>query len=170
MGTLHVTDSVREWARTHPVVRTSLDMIMTSIRGASSLGTVLPASSPNSTESSDFPPPSNQEELVELVDRVIGQFKHFIEEQRGWSPLWKDQLRDKPEEAVQLAFLGMAQPFLRLFEVELDREVELGRGSVDFKISLGSRHRLLIEVKKAHTQREVLEWADCTAAELPAIR
>jgi hypothetical protein len=31
--------------------------------------------------------------------------------------------------------------------------VELGRGPVDFKIAAGTRHRLLIEVKKAHNGR-----------------
>jgi hypothetical protein len=47
-------------------------------------------------------------------------------------------------------FLGMAQHYLRLFGVEVDREVELGRGPVDFKASSGSSLRLLIEIKKAH--------------------
>lgn len=44
----------------------------------------------------------------------------------------------------------MAQPYLRLYGVELDREVELGRGPVDFKASSGASARLLIEMKKEH--------------------
>ncbi len=52
---------------------------------------------------------------------------------------------------AQLVFLGMARPYLRLLGVELDREVELGRGPVDLKISSGSQHRLLVEVKKPHS-------------------
>lgn len=111
-----------------------------------------------------FESPTTQAELIDLVDRVVQQFKHFIEEQRGWSLLWRSGTNDKPEEAVQLAFLGMAQPYLRLFGVELDREVELGRGKVDFKISSGSRHRLLIEVKKAHNGKF---WNGLTA-QLPS--
>lgn len=59
----------------------------------------------------------------------------------------------KLEEAAQLAFLGMAQQYLRLFNVELDREVELGRGPVDFKVASGAKIRLLIELKKAHNGR-----------------
>lgn len=51
---------------------------------------------------------------------------------------------------MQLLFLGLAQPYLRQFDVELDREVELGRGPVDFKASSGTTARLLIEVKKLH--------------------
>ncbi|MFD9550572.1 hypothetical protein ACFWBG_24520 [Nocardia salmonicida] len=95
-------------------------------------------------------PPTSQEELIGLISTVIDRFGHFIEEQRGWSLLWKENDKEKREEAAQLLFLGMAQSYLRLFDVELDREVELGRGPVDFKISSGSKFRMLIEVKKVH--------------------
>jgi hypothetical protein len=96
-------------------------------------------------------PPRNEAELIRLVDSIVTQFKHFIEEERGWDLLWNaDKKVEKPESAAQLVFLGMAKPYLRLFNVELDREVELGRGPIDFKITSGSEHRLLIEVKKVH--------------------
>lgn len=94
--------------------------------------------------------PSNQQELSALVKKMLDQFRHFIEDQRGWSLLHSADKSEKPEEAAQLVFLGMAQQYLRLFDVELDREVELGRGPVDFKVSSGSTIRLLIELKKAH--------------------
>jgi hypothetical protein len=99
---------------------------------------------------SDIAVPSNQQELSTLVKKMLDQFRHFIEDQRGWSLLHNADGSEKPEEAAQLLFLGMAQQYLRLFNVELDREVELGRGPVDFKISSGSKIRLLIELKKAH--------------------
>lgn len=88
------------------------------------------------------------EDLIDLVDDIVSQFKHFIEQQRGWSLLHNSDGKEKPEESIQLLFLGMAQPYLRHFDVELDREVELGRGPVDFKVSRGSSIRLVIEVKK----------------------
>lgn len=89
------------------------------------------------------------DDLRRLVELMLSRFKHFIEQQRGWSLLWADD-QEKPEEAAQLLFLGMAQNYLRHFEVEMDREVELGRGPVDFKLSRGSSARLVIEIKKAH--------------------
>lgn len=89
------------------------------------------------------------DDLRRLVDLMLRRFKHFIEQQRGWSLLWAGD-DEKPEEAAQLLFLGMAQNYLRHFEVELDREVELGRGPVDFKLSSGSSVRMVIEIKKAH--------------------
>jgi len=67
--------------------------------------------------------------------------------------LWNEDGTEKDEEAAQLLFLGLAQSYLRLFDVEVDREVELGRGPVDFKIAHGTTCRLVIEVKKAHNGR-----------------
>jgi hypothetical protein len=93
---------------------------------------------------------NTQDDLVSLIRQVIQQFRHFIEDQRGWKLLWNDDGSEKPEEAAQLLFLGMSQQYLRQFNVEIDREVELGRGPVDFKASTGSSIRLLIEVKKLH--------------------
>ena len=96
---------------------------------------------------------TTHDDLVDLAAEVVEQFRHFIEDQRGWSLLWNDDGSEKPEEAAQLVFLGIAQQYLRQFDVELDREVELGRGPVDFKASSGTSARLLIEVKKLHNGR-----------------
>lgn len=96
---------------------------------------------------------TTQEELSALVAAIIDQYRHFIEDQRGWALLWNEDHSEKNELAAQLVFLGMAQHYLRLFDVEVDREVELGRGPVDFKASSGATIKLLIEVKKAHNGR-----------------
>lgn len=90
----------------------------------------------------------SQEELMELLEQIISRFKLFIESKGGWRLLWNDDHTVKHEEAIQLAFLGMAGDYLRQFDVELDREVDFGRGPVDFKVSRGSRIRALLEVKK----------------------
>ncbi|MGN6686923.1 MAG: hypothetical protein ACTHK1_05230 [Actinomycetales bacterium] len=96
-------------------------------------------------------PPRNQAELSTLVGRVLGNFKTFVEQGGGWRLLWNSDGSEKNEDAAQLLFMGMAREYLRLYGVEVDREVELGRGPVDFKVSAGYNIRLLIEVKKAHT-------------------
>ena len=93
---------------------------------------------------------ATQEDLSILVNDILNRFKIFIEQQRGWELLWNSDGTEKPESAVQLAFLGMARHYLAQYDVELDREVELGRGPVDFKLSSGSEKKLLIEVKKLH--------------------
>lgn len=96
---------------------------------------------------------STQEQLRTLIEKILEHFKHFIENQRGWRLLWNDDGTQKPEEASQLALLGMAQPYLREFDVEMDREVELGRGAVDFKLSRGTSCRLVLELKKENNGR-----------------
>lgn len=93
---------------------------------------------------------TTSEELYDLLDELIKDFKHYIEERRGWSQLWNEDKTEKKEQAIQLAFLGMAEPYLRRFGVVIDREVDLGRGPVDFKLSKGISARVLIEVKKLH--------------------
>ncbi|WP_298868443.1 hypothetical protein [uncultured Microbacterium sp.] len=92
----------------------------------------------------------SHEDLLILVGELVDRFQHFVEQQRGWSLLWNSDGSEKPEEAAQLLFLGLAQPYLRQFNVEIDREVELGRGPVDFKAASGTTARVLIEVKKVH--------------------
>lgn len=94
--------------------------------------------------------PANQTELSELVADILDKFRIFIEEQRGWELLWSTDGSEKPESAVQLLFLGMARHYLAQYNVEVDREVELGRGPVDFKLSCGTSMKLLIEIKKVH--------------------
>lgn len=95
-------------------------------------------------------PIASVQQLEALTRSVIDGFKHFIEHEGGWRLLWNDDRSEKNEDAAQLAFLGFARWHFRYHGVELDREVQLGRGPVDFKLSFGAPVRLLIEVKKLH--------------------
>jgi len=98
-----------------------------------------------------IPPPEDDATFFDVIEQVIAEFKHFIEEQGGWKLLWNDgNYKDKHEEAIQLAFLGIARSYCRANNVMVDREVELGRGPVDFKFSNGYTQRALLEVKKLH--------------------
>lgn len=97
------------------------------------------------------PAVSSPSELRTFVGHMLDHFKLFIEDQGGWKLLWNDDGTEKPEEAAQLALLGMARPYCRAHGVEVDREVDFGRGPVDFKITAGTHVRLLVEVKKLHS-------------------
>ncbi|PCN48784.1 hypothetical protein Csp2054_04160 [Curtobacterium sp. 'Ferrero'] len=142
-------DRVRDWART----QTSRNDLAGYNFGSDPLG-VVQWDKEASRFATEHPLAARvvttHDDLLELVAEVVDRFQHFVEQQRGWSLLWNDDSSEKPEEAVQLLFLGLAQPYLRQFDVELDREVELGRGPVDFKASSGTTARVLIEVKKLH--------------------
>jgi hypothetical protein len=87
------------------------------------------------------------------IQAVVERFKHFVEEQAGWRLFWNDDRSEKPEEAAQLAFLGVARGYCEANNVVLDREVNLGRGPVDFKFSNGYEARALLEFKKLHNGR-----------------
>lgn len=81
---------------------------------------------------------------------MLNEFQHFVEESRGWSLLWNDNQTEKPEEAAQLLFRGIVEHYCRANNIVVDREVELGRGPVDFKFSNGYSQRALLEIKKLH--------------------
>lgn len=91
----------------------------------------------------------SQEDLQSFIRQIIGKFKHMIEEQGMWRLLYNDDTgKIKREEAIQLAFKGIVQSYCEAYGVRLEREVELGRGPVDFILSTDSRTRVLLEIKK----------------------
>ena len=85
-----------------------------------------------------------------VIQNVIEQFRLFIEDQGGWRLLWDSGSKEKPEDAAQLLFFGIARNYCRANNISVDREVDLGRGPVDFKFSNGYHNRAHLEVKKLH--------------------
>lgn len=95
-------------------------------------------------------PATDEDSFINVIKLVIQKYKHFVEEQGGWRLLWNDGNTEKPEEAAQLLFKGVAQSYCEANNIVLDREVNLGRGIVDFKFSSGFQQRALLEIKKLH--------------------
>ena len=116
-----------------------------------------------------FEPPQDDDAFFAIIDRVAAEYKHYIEERRGWKLLWNDDQTEKNEEAAQLAFLGIARSYCQFNNIVVDREVELGRGPVDFKFANGYERRALLRDQEA-SQRQVLERADGTAPVVPSQR
>lgn len=88
------------------------------------------------------------ETLGAFIRQVNDSFRHFIEEQGGWRLLRNDDTGlPKRETSIQLLYKGVVQSYCKAHGVRLDREVELGRGPVDFVFS-NSTERVLMEVKK----------------------
>jgi hypothetical protein len=100
------------------------------------------------------PPATNVTSFRAALGDIIGQFRHFIEEQGGWRLLWDDDLvREKREDSLQLLFFGVARAYCAANNIVVDREPNLGRGPVDFKFSNGFARRALMETKKLHNSR-----------------
>ena len=94
-----------------------------------------------------LPDARTDEEFFEVIATVVQQFKLFIEEQGGWDFLWSGS-EPRREDAVQRLFRGITKHYCQANGVVLDREVELGRGPVDFKFSNGYSKRAHLEIKK----------------------
>jgi len=86
--------------------------------------------------------------LNTFIERMNESFRHYVEEEGGWALLRNDDTGlPKRETSIQLLYKGVVQSYCRAHGVRLDREVELGRGPVDFVFNSQSE-RVLLEVKK----------------------
>ena len=98
--------------------------------------------------------PKNESDFDKFTQEVIEQYEHFIEDNSGYKLLWDDKgRRPKSEEASQLIFTGIVKHYCKANNIDLNREVNLGRGPVDFKFSSGYENRALIEVKLAKNSK-----------------
>lgn len=88
-----------------------------------------------------------------VVEKVIEQFKHFIEQEGGWRHLYNEDGSERDEEAAQSLMRGIGKHYCHANGIEIDREVDIGRGPVDFKFSKGRNLVALLEVKKLTSGR-----------------
>jgi hypothetical protein len=73
-------------------------------------------------------------------------FRFFVEQKGGWRLLWNDNDgSEKGEEAAQLVFRGVAEADCRANCIVIDREVDLGRGPIDFKFSNPDHSRVVVD-------------------------
>jgi hypothetical protein len=104
----------------------------------------------------DLPIAKNTEELADFVKVLIEAFNTFIVDNSGYKLLWNDKPKTpKKEEAAQLLFHGLMKEYCKANNIDISREVNSGRGPVDFKFSNGYTERVLIEVKRASSSKLV---------------
>ena len=63
--------------------------------------------------------------------------------------LWNDNDTAKSEKAAQLLFLGVVKHYCQANNIDISPEPNIGRGPVDFKVSMGFGLRSLLELKLA---------------------
>lgn len=95
-------------------------------------------------------------DFCEWVRALAEQFVHTVEHQGGWTILWergtgKHVLEDISQAVANVFFLGHCHQK----DVQVSRELDVGRGLVDFHFSRGRKHRALIEVKHMDNSRLV---------------
>ncbi|UMR27001.1 hypothetical protein MK616_03515 [Bacillus amyloliquefaciens] len=102
----------------------------------------------------ELPTAKNTLELLTFVKALIEEFNTFIVENSGYKLLWNEKpKKPKKEEASQLLFHGLMKEHCKANNVDFSREVNSGRGPVDFKFSNGYSERVLIEVKRASSTK-----------------
>ena len=53
----------------------------------------------------------------------------------------------KHEAAAQLLYYGIADAYCKANNIDISREVNNGHGPVDFKLSIGGKQKILVEIK-----------------------
>jgi hypothetical protein len=87
-------------------------------------------------------------DLMVFMHGIIQKFRHWVEDKGGWRVFWDSQAKAVPEPNMQLLFLAVLDGYCEQAGLRLDREVETGRGPVDFTITADKRVRVLVEMKK----------------------
>jgi hypothetical protein len=91
--------------------------------------------------------PTNHGQFIQVVEDMVHQFRHYVEQDRGWELLWNDDDTPRRERAAQNLFRGIVKHHCRARNIVFSREVDTGRGPVDFEFATGYSERILLEVK-----------------------
>jgi len=91
-------------------------------------------------------PAPERDDFCDWVRGLMEEFKHAIEEQGGWKAL-NPPGGPVAEKIVQVIANMLFGASCKHAGVDLSREVDVGRGVVDFKFSAGWHRRALTEVK-----------------------
>jgi len=86
-------------------------------------------------------------EFQHFVRGLLDKFRNYVENNGGWQLLWNDNGTPKSEAAAQRLFLGIVGNYCSANNIDISKEVNIGRGPVDFKVSHGYEYRALIELK-----------------------
>ena len=92
--------------------------------------------------------------VLAVVREIVKAFRHLVEAQGIWKFLWRN---GKPhnEEVAQRLFFIVAHSYCQANNLDLSPEADTGSGVVDFKISHGSRSKVLVETKLSTNPRLV---------------
>jgi len=91
----------------------------------------------------------SEDEFLATIQNLLLEFRNYVENNGGWKLLWNENLTPKREEASQFLMQGIIKFWCRANNIDLSREVNIGRGPVDFKMSQGHEFRALLELKLA---------------------
>ena len=85
--------------------------------------------------------------VKKIVSTIIDEFKFLVEERRLSEELYADDKHPRPERAAQRLFFAVAYAFCKAHNLDLTPEADTGNGPVDFKVPVGFKGRVLVEIK-----------------------
>ncbi len=91
--------------------------------------------------------PVTSENIFQVVKEICSHFASLIEYNGWFEYLYDNNGKQKPERAPQLLFFGIADVYCKMNNLDLNREVNSGIGSLDFKISSGYNAKVNVEIK-----------------------
>lgn len=92
--------------------------------------------------------PTSETEFIGIIAKLITEFQFYVKERKGNKLLWLGET-PAPELNAQILFDLLTDQYSRLADINTDREIETGRGPVDFKFSKGQKYQAHLEVKRA---------------------
>ena len=85
--------------------------------------------------------------VLAITYRICQKFKELIEYNGLHDLLFDSNKKPKHERAAQLLFFGIADSYCMANNIDLSREINVGRGPVDFKLSRGALDKIVVEIK-----------------------
>jgi hypothetical protein len=89
-------------------------------------------------------------ELKDVVKTIIEQFKFLIEKKGINILLWKGKSGPNNEKITQKIFLTAAYSYCKANDIDINPEMDSGRGNVDFKFSRGFHKKVIVEIKHSY--------------------
>lgn len=98
--------------------------------------------------SGSFAAPGSDADFNDWVLGLAKEFKHVIENTDAWTVLWEQgQTKHRPEKIAQAVASVLWRGMCRAADVTLGKEVNIGRGPVDFSFAQGWARKALVELK-----------------------
>lgn len=91
----------------------------------------------------------DQKSFRKALEDMLSEFSRYVADNGGWRLLWNDNNTPRKEEAAQLLLLGVVSHYCKANDIDISKEVNIGRGPVDFKMAKGFSLRALLELKRA---------------------
>ena len=91
--------------------------------------------------------PITTDNIFSVVEAICLKYKELIENNGLYELLYDNDNKCKPERAAQILLYAVADAYCAANDLDLNREVNSGLGSLDFKISKGYNAKVCVEVK-----------------------